>query len=149
MAAILFAQTPAQHTCQYVPHNTFQVPPIQQVAIPMQQHFLAGYFNAGRGGRQGSQGRGHGWGGWGNTPFVDYMQTAGAMQSVPGQLIPHGGGMAQIPPPPGVRNPDFSNVYKRYNNQNGPHVHHVPILQDAPPTGVHPRERTAIHCSRV
>ncbi len=35
MAATSFAQAPAQHTCQYVPHNMFQVPPIQQVAIPM------------------------------------------------------------------------------------------------------------------
>ncbi len=58
MGAMLFAQAPAQHTCQYVSHNTFQVPPIQQVAIPMQQHFPAGDFNAGHGGRQGGQGRG-------------------------------------------------------------------------------------------
>jgi hypothetical protein len=50
------------------------------------------------------------------------MQTAGAMPTMPGQLIPHGGGLAQITPPPGVQqqtcNPDFSNVYKWYNNWN-------------------------------
>jgi hypothetical protein len=33
MAAISFTQALAQHTCQYVTRNTFQVPPIQQVAI--------------------------------------------------------------------------------------------------------------------
>jgi hypothetical protein len=73
MVAMSFAQTPAQHTCQYVPRNRFQVPPIQQVAIPMQQHFPAGNFNAGRGGHQGSQGCGRGRGGWGSNPFADYM----------------------------------------------------------------------------
>jgi hypothetical protein len=57
MAAILFEQALAQHTCQYVPCNTFQVPPIQQVAIPKQQNFPAGDFNAGLGGHQGGQGR--------------------------------------------------------------------------------------------
>jgi hypothetical protein len=122
MAAMLFAQAPAQHTCQYVPRNTFQVPSVQQVAIPMQQHFLVGDFNAGHGGHQGGQGRGCRYGGQGCNPFTDYMQTAGAMQTMPGQLIPHGRGTAQIPPPPGVqqqnRNPDFSNVYKQYNNWN-------------------------------
>jgi hypothetical protein len=52
IVAMLFAQAPAQHTCQYVPHNTFQVPPIQQVAIPMLQHFPVGNFNTGHGGRR-------------------------------------------------------------------------------------------------
>jgi hypothetical protein len=116
MGAMLLAQALAQHTCQYVPRNTFQVPSIQQVAIPMQQHFPAGDFNAGRGGPQGGGGRGRGWGGQGCNLFMDYMQTVGAMQTMPGHLIHHGGGMAQIPPPPGVqqqnRNLDFSNVYK-------------------------------------
>jgi hypothetical protein len=111
MAAILFAQALAQHTCQYVPRNTFQVPPIQQVAIPMQQNFPAGNFNAGRGGCQGGQGHGHRRGGWFSNPFADYMQPAGAVQSVPGQLIPHGGGTAQIPPLQQQNcNPDLSNV---------------------------------------
>jgi hypothetical protein len=54
MVAMWFAQAPTHYTCQYVLHNMFQVPPIQQVAKPMQQHFLAGDFNAGCGGRQGS-----------------------------------------------------------------------------------------------
>jgi hypothetical protein len=122
MVAILFAQAPAQHTLQYVLHDTFQVPPIQQVVIPMQQHFPVGDFNTGRGGRQGGQGCGRGRGGWGCNPFADYMQTTVAVQTMPGQLIPHGGGMAQIPPPPGVQqqncNQDFSNVYKRCHNWN-------------------------------
>jgi hypothetical protein len=99
MVAMLFAQPLAHHTCQYVPDNMFQVPPIQQVAIPLQQHFLVGTFNAGCGERQGGQGGGRGRGGGGSKPFADYMQTAGAMQSVPSQLIPHEGGTAQIPPP--------------------------------------------------
>jgi hypothetical protein len=118
----LFAQAPAQHTCQYVPRNAFQVPLIQQVAIPMQQHFPAGDFNAGHGGRCGGHGRGGGRGGQGHTPFADYMQTLGAMLTIPGQIIPHGGSIAQIPPPLGVQqqtcNPYFSNVYKWYNNWN-------------------------------
>ncbi len=41
---------------------------------------------------------------------------------MPGQLFPHERGLAQITPPPGVqqqnRNPNFSNVYKWYNNWN-------------------------------
>jgi hypothetical protein len=122
MAAILFAQAPAEHTCQYVPHNMLQVPPIQQMATPMQQHFLVGDFNAGCGGRQGGQGHGCGRGGRGCNPFVAYMQTVGAVLTLPAQLIPHGGGMAQIPSPPGVQqqncNLDFSNVYEWYNDWN-------------------------------
>ncbi len=53
MATMSFAQALAQSTCQFVPRNTFQVPPIQQVAIPMQQGFPSGDFNARRGGQQG------------------------------------------------------------------------------------------------
>jgi hypothetical protein len=34
MVAMSFAQSLAQHNCQYVPCNTFQVPPIEQVACP-------------------------------------------------------------------------------------------------------------------
>ena len=119
MVAMLFAQPLAHHTCQYVPDNMFQVPPIQQVAIPMQQHFPVSNFNAGRGGHQGGQGWARGRGGWGSNPFANYMQTTGAVQSVPGQLIPHEGGTAQIPPPQQQNcKPNFSNVCKWYNNQN-------------------------------
>ena len=53
MVAMSFAQSLAQHNCQYVPCNTFQVPPIEQVAMPMQEHLPAGDFNAGCGGHQG------------------------------------------------------------------------------------------------
>ncbi len=79
MGAMSFAQAPVQHTHQYVPCNTFQVPPIQQVAIPMQQHFPVGDFNTGSGGHQGGQGHGSGWDRQGRNPFADYMQAAGAM----------------------------------------------------------------------
>ncbi len=53
MAAMSFAQALAQHTCQYETRNTFQVLPIQQVAIPMQQHLPVGDFNKGQGGHEG------------------------------------------------------------------------------------------------
>ncbi len=55
-------------------------------------------------------------------PICGLHATAGAVPTMPGQLIPQGGGLAQITPPLGVqqqnRNPDFSNVYKWYNNWN-------------------------------
>ncbi len=50
------------------------------------------------------------------------MRTLGDVPTMPGQTVPHGGGITQIPPPLGVQqqtcNPDFSNVYKQYNNWN-------------------------------
>jgi hypothetical protein len=58
MVALLFALVPAQQTCQFVACNLFQVPPIQQVAIPMLQTFLVGDFNAGCGGHCGGCNRG-------------------------------------------------------------------------------------------
>jgi hypothetical protein len=54
MAAMSFVPPPAQHICAFVPHKPFSVPPIQQVAIPMQQPFTTtGIFIMGRGGQRG------------------------------------------------------------------------------------------------
>jgi hypothetical protein len=36
MAALSFAQEPAQHPWRFVAQDVFQVPPIQQLAIPTQ-----------------------------------------------------------------------------------------------------------------
>jgi hypothetical protein len=44
MAALLFSPAPAQQMHWFVACNAFQVPPIQQVAIPLQQIFLLGTF---------------------------------------------------------------------------------------------------------
>jgi hypothetical protein len=122
MVALLFALAPAQLTCRFVPRNAIQVPPSQQVAIPMQQTFLAGDFNAGHGGHCCGPGRGLERGRYSRTSFADYMRTIGAVPNVPGHIIPYGGRIPQIPSPPVVqqqtRNPVFSNVYKWYNNWN-------------------------------
>ena len=61
MAAMRMAPPTAPHTRVFVPRETFHVPPIPQVAVPMHQPFAAqGGFSTGRGGRCGgrSQGRG-------------------------------------------------------------------------------------------
>jgi hypothetical protein len=74
MAALSIAQEPAQHTRQFVAQDVFQVPPIQQLAIPTQQApFQAGAFHTGRGDSQGGHNQGRRHGGWGRTPFADYM----------------------------------------------------------------------------
>jgi hypothetical protein len=83
MVALSFVQEPAKHTRRFVARDAFQVPPIQQLAIPMQQApFQAGTFLAGCGVCQGgcNQGRGHE--GWGHTPFADYMHNAGAAAAI-------------------------------------------------------------------
>ncbi len=41
MAALSVVPPPAQNTHAYAPHEQFYVPPIQQVAVPMQQQFSA------------------------------------------------------------------------------------------------------------
>jgi hypothetical protein len=57
MAAMSFVPPPTQHTHAFVPRKPFSVPPIQQVAVPMQQPFAAmGIFNAGCRGQRGGQG---------------------------------------------------------------------------------------------
>jgi hypothetical protein len=101
--------------------NTFQVLPIQQLAIQMQQNFPQGKFNAGCG-HCGGRGRGQGRGGRGRTPFADHMCAAGLVPALPGQIVPFGRGGVQIPPFQGgihrPQNPNFSNIYKRFNKWN-------------------------------
>jgi hypothetical protein len=119
MAAMSFAPATTQATRRAT--NTFQVPPIQQVAIPGQQNFAQGKYNAGRG-RRGGRGRGQERGGRGRMPFADHMRSTGLVPAMPGQIVPFGRGGAHIPQFPGVqlrvRNPDYSNIHKRFNNWN-------------------------------
>ena len=119
MAALSFAPAPPNPATRY--RAVLNVPPIQQLAIPIQQQFQAGDFNAGRGGRRGGgggRGRGSGRGGRGRTPFADHMRRQGNAGA--GQMVPYGG--ATVPAAntgiPQARNPDFSNIYKRHNNWN-------------------------------
>jgi hypothetical protein len=54
MAALAVVPPPAQNTRAYAPRKQFYVPPIQQVAVPMQQPFsAAGAYPARRGGQRG------------------------------------------------------------------------------------------------
>jgi hypothetical protein len=119
MAAMSFVPATTQATCGA--SNTFAVPPIQQLAIPLQQNFPHGEFDAGRARRGG---RGHSWGRGrrGHTPFADHMHVAGLGPALLGQIVPFGRGGAKIPPFPGgqqkPRNPNFSNIYKWFHNWN-------------------------------
>jgi hypothetical protein len=123
MAALSVVSPQAQHTRAFAPREQFHVPPIQQVAVPMQQPFSAiGAYPSGRGGQQAVHGHGHGGcrGGRSRTPFADAMHGAGTAQPI-AAMVPYGGGITQ--PPTGVqqqqrRNPDFSNIYKVHNNWN-------------------------------
>ncbi len=76
--------------------NTFQVKPIQQLAIQLQQNFPQGKFNAGRGHR-GGRGHGRECGGRGRTPFADHMRVVGLVPALPGQIVPFGRVGMQIP----------------------------------------------------
>jgi hypothetical protein len=81
MAAMSFLPPLAQHTCAFVPRKPFNVPPIQQVAVLMQQPCAAtGIFNAERGGQHGGHGCscGGGRGSRSRMPFVDAMRSRGA-----------------------------------------------------------------------
>ena len=118
MAALSFTPAPANPATRY--RAVLNVPPIQQLAVPIQQ-FPAGNFGAGRGGQRGGGGRGRVRGGRGRTPFADYMRTrGGAGAGIPGQDVPYGGGIVPAVNTgiPQARNPDFSNIYKRHNNWN-------------------------------
>ena len=121
MAALSLMPTPVNPTTR---RTTATVPPIQQLAVPIQQQFPSRDFSAGRGGHRGGRGRGCGRGGRGCTPFVDYMRTQGRFGvGGSGQIVPYGGGIALFQPavpngPPAVRNPDFSNIYKHHNDWN-------------------------------
>jgi hypothetical protein len=111
----------------FVPQQgtTFQVPPVQDVHVPMLPTFHSGGFTGGgfspggfihgRGGRSTNRrctGRGHG--DQGCTPFADHM--TGHRVNVPfsggSQFVPQqGGGQQQM-------NPPHSNITKIYNNWN-------------------------------
>ncbi len=84
----------------------------------MQQTFPAGSFNAGLEGHPGGCDQGQGRGGQSCTPFADYMQTLRAVPTMPGQIVPCGGGIALPVVQQQICNPDFSNVYKWYNKWN-------------------------------
>jgi hypothetical protein len=106
----------------------FQVPPIQQLAIPVQQSFQQAAFN---GSRRGGRDRGRGRGGGGRTPFADHMRMTGGSPAMQNSVFPLTRGGTQVPPIHGgaqmnpfhggqqrARKPDYSNIYKRYNNWN-------------------------------
>ncbi len=116
MAAMSFVLANTLITCRA--SRTFNVPaPIQQLAIPLQQNFTPNVFNPGR---HGGRGRGRGQGGRGGTPFADRMHTMGAILAM-GTYASHAWGLALAPIPKWTttaRNPDFSNIYKRFNNWN-------------------------------
>jgi hypothetical protein len=121
MAALSFTPAPANPTRGRTIAN---IPPIQQLAVPIQQQFPNGGFGTNGGGRRPGRGRGRGRGGRGRTPFADYMRMQGSTgATIPGHMVPYGGGVvpfqqAVLTGPPQVRNPDFSNIYKRHNNWN-------------------------------
>jgi hypothetical protein len=123
MAALSVVPPQAQHTRAFAPREQFHVPPIQQVAVPMQQPFLAvGAYPSGRGGQWVGRGSGRSGrrGGRSRTPFTDTMCGAGTAQPI-AAMIPYRGSITQ--PPTGVqqqqhRNPDFSNIFKVHNNWN-------------------------------
>ncbi len=116
-----FTPAPTQATQQFVAYKPFQVPPIQKLAMSMQQQpFHVGAFNAGcsTGCGGGGQGRGRmGQGGQGCNPLPDYICIAGTQVMMPSQLVPYGdlptGNMVQQ-----HCNPSHSNIYKCYYNQN-------------------------------
>ncbi len=57
IAALAVVPPPAQNTRAYAPREQFYVPPIQQVAVPMQEPFSAtGAYPAGWGGQHGGRG---------------------------------------------------------------------------------------------
>ena len=81
MAVMTMAPPTAPHTRAFVPWETFHVPPIPQVAVPMHQPFTAqGSFSTGRDGHRlgHDQGRGRR-GGQSCTPFADAMRSTGTV----------------------------------------------------------------------
>ncbi len=76
MAALSVVPPPTQNTRAYAPRKQFYVPPIQQVAVLMQQQFsAAGAYPAGWGGQRGGRGCNQGGrrGGRSRMPFGDAM----------------------------------------------------------------------------
>ena len=123
MAAMSFTPATAQDTRRT--QHMFQVPPIQQLAIPVQQSFQQSAFN---GGRSGGRGRGRGRGGQGCMPFADPMRMTGGIPAMPsavfslarrGMQIPLINGGAQMTPSQGgQQRQHMPNIYKRFNNWN-------------------------------
>jgi hypothetical protein len=99
MVALAIVPPLAQNARVYAPREQFYVPPIQQIAVPMQQPFSAtGAYPAGQGGQRGGRGRNQGGhqGGYSRMPFADAMQGTGAT-SMMTKMMSHGGGIAQPP----------------------------------------------------
>jgi hypothetical protein len=127
MAAMSF--TPATTHDTRKQQHRFQVPPIQQLAIPVHQSFQQAAFN---GGRRGGRDRGCGRGGRGRTPFANHMRMTGGSPVMQNPVFPPTRGGTQVPPIHGGaqmnpyqggqqqarKKPDFSNIYKWYNNWN-------------------------------
>jgi hypothetical protein len=102
MAAMSFAREPSQPNRRFVAGDAFQVPPIQQLAIPMQQAFPAGAFNAGHGGNR--SGRNVDMDAEGGVVLrCYYMHTTGAALATPSHIVPFVGGNMQLPPVQGVQ----------------------------------------------
>jgi hypothetical protein len=123
LAAMNFAPTTAQDTRRT--QHMFQAPPIQQLAIPVQQSFQQSAFN---GGRRGGRGLGHGCRGQGCTPFADHMRMAGGIPAMSSAVFPLArrgmqiplinGGAQMTPSQGGQQRQHMSNIYKRFNNWN-------------------------------
>jgi hypothetical protein len=90
MAVMTMAPPLAPHTRAFVPRETFHVPPIPQVAVPMRQPFTAqGGFSTGHGGRRGGRGQGRSeHGGQGHTPFADAMRGTGTIAPPMTNIVP-------------------------------------------------------------
>ncbi len=127
MAAMSF--TPATTHDTQTQQHMFQIPPIQQLAFPVQQSFQQAAFN---GSRRGGRNRRCGRGGRGCTLFADHMRMTGGSSAMQHSVFPPTRGGTQVPPIHGGaqmnpfqggqqqarKKPDYSNIYKRYNNWN-------------------------------
>jgi hypothetical protein len=92
MAAMSFAPATTQDTRRT--QLMFQVPPIQQLEILVQQSFQQSAFNGRRGG---GHGRRRGREGQGRTPFTDHMHMAGGIPAMPSAVFPLAHRGTQIP----------------------------------------------------
>ena len=112
MATMAMTPPTAPHTWVFLPRETFHVPPIQKVAVPMHQPFTAQWgFSTGRGGLRGCRSR---------IPFADVMRGTRAVAPLMTNMVPYGRSIVQIQAAPGgrsqCRNTDFLNIYKQHNN---------------------------------
>ena len=125
MAAMSFATTANVPTSR-PPFQAFATQPPPHLAFPAQQTTFVPPTMTTQG-RRGGRGRGRGRGGRGRTPFADHMRMQGA-NHVGTPNFNTGGGLfspalGNMPIPAQIggiqkRNPDFSNIYKRFNNWN-------------------------------